>query len=209
MQVAQSNVKVCLLCRAWLLFNEAGAIVSSVMTRCIFPIDADQPINPPMRTLVRTEGDALIRHPRAPVFRLRCFARVRRLVDCNRVFVRLEESGWASGLEGRTELLGRWAVDAVQQTELDVVGVELLGVDALGLGGLEDGGLDDLDRRAASAVAGGEISIHLLDGASEGDVTVLLVHVVGTRAGVITDPEAEVLDVVRVLLEDLNKTNTE
>ncbi len=59
---------------------------------------------------------------------------------------RLEERGGASGLEGGTERLLRRSVDAVQQTELDVVRVELLRVSALGIRGLDDCRLNDLNR---------------------------------------------------------------
>ncbi len=43
----------------------------------------------------------------------------------------------------------------------------------------------------------------LRDGSSRGQVAVLAVHVVGPRAGVVAQPHAEVLDLLRLLLEDL------
>lgn len=45
--------------------------------------------------------------------------------------------------------------------------------------------------------------VHLLHGAVEGDVAVLLVRVVEARARHVAHPDAEVLDGRRVLLEDL------
>ncbi len=45
--------------------------------------------------------------------------------------------------------------------------------------------------------------VHLLDGAVDGEVTVLLVHRVRAGAGIVLDQNAKVLDRVRVLLEHL------
>lgn len=45
--------------------------------------------------------------------------------------------------------------------------------------------------------------VHLLNGTVEGDVTVLLVRVVEAGPGHVPNPNAEVLDRGRVLLEDL------
>lgn len=55
----------------------------------------------------------------------------------------------------------------------------------------------------AGAVAGGHILVHGLDGVGTGHLAVLLVHVVGTRARVVTDPDTEVLDLLRALLMNL------
>jgi len=44
---------------------------------------------------------------------------------------------------------------------------------------------------------------HLIDGASQGQIPVLAVHIVGTGARVVLDPDAVVLDDVTVLLGDL------
>lgn len=60
-----------------------------------------------------------------------------------------------------------------------------------------------VDRPEASTVAGGQVLVHGLDSLASGHLTVLLVHVVSARARVVTDPDAEVLDLQRVLLVDL------
>jgi hypothetical protein len=52
-------------------------------------------------------------------------------------------------------------------------------------------------------VTGGHVLVEGLDGVGAGHLTVLTVHVVGTGAGVVADPDADVLDLERVLLVDL------
>jgi hypothetical protein len=47
------------------------------------------------------------------------------------------------------------------------------------------------------------ILVHGLNRITAGHLTVLLVHVVGTRAGVVTNPDTEVLDLLWALLMDL------
>lgn len=54
-----------------------------------------------------------------------------------------------------------------------------------------------------SAVTGSHVAVALGDGGSDGQVTVLAVHVVGARARVITQPDAKVLDLEGRLLGDL------
>ncbi len=53
-----------------------------------------------------------------------------------------------------------------------------------------------------------QVGVHLLHGAGQSDVTVLLVHVVRAGARIITQPETEVLDVVRVLESETAASNT-
>lgn len=60
-----------------------------------------------------------------------------------------------------------------------------------------------VDRPEASTVAGGHIGVEGLDGGNAGSLAVLLVHVVGAGARVVTDPDTEVLDLEGVLLGDL------
>lgn len=60
-----------------------------------------------------------------------------------------------------------------------------------------------MDGPEAGTVASGHVGVEGLDGISAGDLTVLLVHVVGAGAGVVADPDAEVLDLLGVLLVDL------
>lgn len=57
-----------------------------------------------------------------------------------------------------------------------------------------------LDWMCASTMAGSHISVALSDCTTNGQVTVLAVHVVGARTWVITQPDSEVLDLQRSLL---------
>jgi len=114
--------------------------------------------------------------------------------------IRLEEGSGASGGEDLAALRGV----AVGQRELEVLGEELLDVgaaDVLGLLNLDD--LEDVDRPEAGTVTGGHVLVEGLDGVGAGHLTVLTVHVVSAGAGVVTDPDANVLDLERVLLVDL------
>ena len=80
----------------------------------------------------------------------------------------------------------------------------LQGVGALA-GACGNGGrFDDLDAGEAHAVAGPHLLVQLLDGAVEGGVAVLLVHVVVASPALVADPDAEVLDGGGLLLEDLD-----
>jgi len=60
-----------------------------------------------------------------------------------------------------------------------------------------------VDRPEASAVAGSHIGVESLNGGDSRGLAVLLVHVVGAGAGVVADPDTEVLDLQGVLLRDL------
>ena len=60
-----------------------------------------------------------------------------------------------------------------------------------------------MDRPEAGAVTGGHILVKSVDSVGSGHLTVLLVHVVGSRARVVADPDTEVLDALGALLEDL------
>lgn len=62
-----------------------------------------------------------------------------------------------------------------------------------------------MDGSETGTVTGGHVLVHGLDGFGPGHLAVLLVHVVGTGAGVISDPDTEVLDLQGVLLVDLEK----
>jgi hypothetical protein len=99
-------------------------------------------------------------------------------------------------------LVGR-ADDAVGEGELDTGNQDLLDVGAtdISVGDLSD--TDDLDRAGAGAVAGSHVRVASLDGSVAGQLAVLLVHVVGARAGIVTDPDTEVLDLKGLLLVDL------
>jgi len=92
----------------------------------------------------------------------------------------------------------------MRQRELEALGEQLLDVgaaDVVGLLHLHD--LEDVHAPEAGAVARGHILVHALDGGAACHLTVLLVHVVGAGARVVAQPDAEVLDLERVLLVDL------
>jgi hypothetical protein len=55
-------------------------------------------------------------------------------------------------------------------------------------------------------VAGSHVLVEGVDSRSTGHLTVLLVHVVSAGAGVVTDPDSEVLDLGGALLVDLSHT---
>ena len=115
----------------------------------------------------------------------------------------LEESRRLGGLEDLAVSLGGSAGEAVGGAELDARVKELLDVLTANLGGGDRSNINNPDGGLASAVAGSKLSVHLVDGTVDSEVTVLLVHVVGTRTGVVADLNSEVLDVVSVLLEEL------
>lgn len=54
----------------------------------------------------------------------------------------------------------------------------------------------------SGTVAGSHILVESLDGLGAAHLSVLLVHVVGAGAGIVTDPDAKVLDLERALLVD-------
>ncbi len=60
-----------------------------------------------------------------------------------------------------------------------------------------------MDGAETGAVTGSHILVKGLYGVGAGHLTVLLVHVVGTRARIVADPDTEVLDLEWVLLVDL------
>ena len=55
-------------------------------------------------------------------------------------------------------------------------------------------------------MTGGHVLVEGIDGGDTGHLTVLLVHVVGTGARVVADPDTEVLDLLGLLLVDLDKS---
>ena len=62
-----------------------------------------------------------------------------------------------------------------------------------------------MNRPEASTVAGSHVLVERLDGVRTAELTELLVHVVGTGARVIAKPDAEVLNLQRLLLVNLER----
>ena len=125
--------------------------------------------------------------------------------------------------EGRADL-----GDAVGERELEVGNEELPDVGATDVVGLLNlNNTEDLqgrplvrdwnlvtvwvcthvDRPEAGTVACSHILIEGLDGIRTSELPELLVHVVGAGARIITEPDAEVLDLQRLLLVDLKRFN--
>lgn len=115
------------------------------------------------------------------------------------------------------------------ERELEVLGEELLDVGALDIIGLLDlDNAEDLkwifvshiqshllscgiktyvDGPEASTVTGSHVGVQSLDGIGSRHLTELLVHVVSAGAGVVADPDTEVLDGLGALLSDLQKVH--
>ena len=131
----------------------------------------------------------------------------RRLCQSN-LSTRLTTAGRRSGSkEGAAVLLGLSAVLAVGQSVLHVlVSVHDVLMSSQILIG-HHSGLDDLDRSITSTVGTSHLRIALSHSTNQRGVTVLLVHVVSTGAGVVTQPDSVVLHLT-ALLEDLAKSPT-
>lgn len=94
----------------------------------------------------------------------------------------------------------------VRKGELETRGHELLDVRALDvLGLLNLGDLKNVDRGETSTVTGSHVLVERLGGLSTRKSTELLVHVVGTRSRVVSEPDGEVLDLEGLLLVDLRR----
>ena len=106
------------------------------------------------------------------------------------------------GLEGRAVLL-RQDRDLPDNRELQRGVMHLLHVVAPARGGRDRRGVDDLDGARVSTMAARHLRVELADGAVDGHVTVLLVHVVRVRAGLVAQPDTVVLHLVRALVEEL------
>ena len=63
-----------------------------------------------------------------------------------------------------------------------------------------------VDLSEAGSVTGGHVLVEGIDGLRPGHLAVLLVHVVGTGARVVADPDTEVLDLLGALLVDLGES---
>ena len=80
------------------------------------------------------------------------------------------------------------------QWELDSSLGELDRVGSSQVLGSDDGRSDNLDRSRTSTVSTSHFIVELADGASEFDVSEFPIHVVSTRSGGVSEPDAIVLD---------------
>lgn len=100
------------------------------------------------------------------------------------------ESAGLLGEEGRLVLLRLSTVSTVGQSELEVlVGVHDVLVSLQILIG-NNGSSDDLNGTITSTVSSSHLLIALLDSTQKSHITVLLVHVVGSRARIVTQPDS-------------------
>lgn len=87
--------------------------------------------------------------------------------------------------------------------ELEVLLEELLDVGAAdGVGLLDLDNLEDMDGAEAGTVTSSHVLVEGLNSLGPAHLTELLVHVVGTGARVVAEPDTEVLDLERALLVD-------
>lgn len=115
----------------------------------------------------------------------------------------LVEGGGTLAKEDGAVGLGVRLVDAVGKGELELGSKELLDVRATDVLDGNLGHTDDLEGPEADTVAGSHVLVAGSDGVAPGHLTVLLVHVVGTGAGVVPEPDTVVLDGLGAGLGDL------
>lgn len=98
------------------------------------------------------------------------------------------------GLEGTSNAMGNG--------EFDLGIDELLNVRTTNLGSFDFSNTNDLDGTETGTMTGSHIHVEALNGFNTAHGTELLVHVVGTRARIITQPDTKVLDLQGSLLTD-------
>ena len=98
---------------------------------------------------------------------------------------------------------GRWPDHLEHQGKLDFRIVELLSTLPLAKFCWDGGCLDDLDAVVANPMPGSHLCVHLFNSTIQSSVTELLVHVVIASSTLISQPDAIILDLCRVLLKNL------
>jgi hypothetical protein len=96
----------------------------------------------------------------------------------------------------------------VRKWKLEAWLQELLDIRTTNIFSLDFSNLDDLNRVETSSVLSSQVLVASDNSISTSQFTVFLVHVVGTRARVVTDPDTKVLDLVWLLFKDLKKDKT-
>ena len=92
----------------------------------------------------------------------------------------------------------------MREREPDVLLGKLSSIGPPKFTGTDRSSADDLDRPRTTTVTSSHLVIKLRHGSSELQVTVLAVHVVGSGARVVTEPDSVVLDGAGVLLDKLD-----
>jgi len=100
-------------------------------------------------------------------------------------------------------MMSRHGLDLARKWELDLGIVELLGRRTTALLSRNLLHLDDLDGGSSGSMPGAHVAVTLRDSSSGSQIAVFTVHVVGTGARVVSEPNAEVLDGSWPLLVDL------
>ena len=90
------------------------------------------------------------------------------------------------------------------QWELDLGLCVLHSIHTLQVSSLNGSGTDDLNGARATTVSASHFIVELRDSPSEPDIAELAVHVVSSRAALVTQPDTIVLDNVGVLLNNFN-----
>jgi len=91
----------------------------------------------------------------------------------------------------------------MREREFEVLGDQLLDVwpsDVVRVGDFHH--FENMDAPEPGTMSRRHVLVERLDGISAAHLSVFLVHVVGAGAGVVTDPDAKVLDLERSLLVD-------
>lgn len=95
------------------------------------------------------------------------------------------------------------ALESVRFWEFNVLVVILADLLAAHVSVVQHARPDDLNRVLSSAMATSHLHVHLGNGTTEGDVSVLLVHVDGIGTGQVSEHNAVVTDSTGLLLENL------
>ncbi len=90
------------------------------------------------------------------------------------------------------------------QWEAEILAEVLISIVSLDLRIPDYGSLDDLDVASHSSVSTGHVVVHLPDGTGQGDISVLLVHVVSSASASVAQPDSEILNLSGGLLENLS-----
>jgi hypothetical protein len=116
---------------------------------------------------------------------------------------RSSDEGGSVSLEGSSEGLCGSSLTLVNVGEADASVVESDDGLSLDFRGFQYAGAYDLDGLSSSTVLTREVDVKLGNGTAKSVCAVLLVHVDGVRAGLVSENNAVVLDVIGILLEDL------
>lgn len=115
----------------------------------------------------------------------------------------LPERGGTSGDGNVSMLLGddgsrsdKWETKSAAQILIGVVSLDFLILD--------DSSLDDLNIASHSSVTSSHIIVHLTDSSGESNISVLLVHIVGSTSALVSKPDSKVLNLAGRLVEDFS-----